>query len=196
MRRWYVILGLAIVIVAAICVGVFTFSSNNKEQDNISYQKVNKPIINEIDYSVKNDITINVNTNEDKISPNVTLVLKRKYKECGHTIREYKEISEEMINLTKEEFEEKYTEWEIEKFTPLDVTLIKEEEGFCGEHYLVKEKDGLIAIYKEEASGIENLEEVTGVSIEYLAEDDKTKIRQGIRVYGKEELNSILEDFE
>lgn len=197
MKKWYVILGFIIVIIVAICIGIFTFKSSNAEKENNTYKNtVKKSIVNEVDYSIKNDITINVNTNEDKISPNATLVLKRTYKECGHTIKEYKEIPEEMINLTKEKLEEKYVEWEIEKFTPLDVTLIKEEEGICGEHYILKEKDGLIAIYKEENEQIENLEEITGISIEYLEEIDKTKIKQGIKVYGKEELNRILEDYE
>lgn len=197
MKKWYIILGFIIVIIIAICVGVFTFKPNNAEKENNTYKNtVKKTIVNEVDYSIKNDITINVNTNEDKISPNATLVLKRTYKECGHTIRKYKEIPEDMINLTKEKLQEKYVEWEIEKFTPLDVILIKEEEGICGEHYTLKEKDGLIAIYKQENDGTENLEEITGIGIEYLEESDKTKIKQGIKVYGKEELNSILEDYE
>lgn len=198
MRKWLIILGFIVVIITAICVGVLIFNSNNSKQGNYNaYQNlINKSIINEIDYSIKNDITINVNTKEDKISPNATLVLKRTYKECGHTIKEYKEAPEDIINLTEEQLKQKYTKWQIEKFTPLDITLIKEEEGLCGEHYILKDKDGLIAIYKEETNGIENLEEITGISIEYLTENDKIKIQQGIKVYGKEELNSILEDYE
>ena len=91
---------------------------------------------------------------------------------------------------------EKNKDWGIEKFSNMELVLIKEVEGVCNEHYVLKEKDGVIAVYKIDKDTKEELEELTGISIEYLTENDKMEIQQGIMVYGREELNSILENYE
>ena len=74
--------------------------------------------------------------------------------------------------------------------------MIKEEEGFCNEHYILKEEQGVIAVYKVDKQGEETLYETTGISVEYLTESDKLELKDGIKVYGKEELNSMLENYE
>lgn len=197
MKKWAVIIGCIIIVILAIFIGVFLYKSNdNNENTTNNLNITNKIVKNELNNNVTNDITIKTNTSEEKISPSATLTLKKQYTECGHVIKEYKEIPENLVNLTKEELQEKYKEWEIENFTPLDVTLIKQEEGFCGEHYVLRQKEGVIAVYKIDEEGVENLEEITGVSVEYLTENDKMEIEEGIEVYGKEELNSVLENYE
>ena len=127
---------------------------------------------------------------------NFYIILKKHYKECDHTIKEYAEIPEEFVNLTKSEIEKEYPEWEVEKFTPLDIILIKEEEGFCNEHFILKEEQGVITVYKIDKQGEESLYDTTGISVEYLTESDKLELKNGIKVYGKEELNSMLENYE
>ncbi|MCI8353269.1 MAG: hypothetical protein HFJ58_06850 [Clostridia bacterium] len=197
MKKWGILLGAAIIIVIAVCVGVSIFNMNNKPKNQINNTSTNnETILNQVNYSVKNDITVNTGTNEEKISPNATLILKRKYKECGHIIKEYKRITDDLVNLTEKELIEKSKEWEIEEFSNMEVVLIKEVEGVCNEHYVLREKDGVIAVYKIDKDTKEELEELTGISIEYLTENDKMEIQQGIMVYGKEELNSILENYE
>lgn len=194
MKKWMVILFLIIVIIVAVFIGTSIYKSQNSD-DNIN-QEENTKVENKIDNVAKNDISIDINSEEEKISPNATLILKKIYKGCGHSIRDYVEIPEELVNLTKEKLEEQYKDWTIEKFTPLDVILTKEIEGTCKEHYIVKEKDGVIAIYEEKEDGSEVLKEMTGISTEYLTENDKMEIQKGIKVYGKEELNSMIEDYE
>lgn len=197
MKKWGILLGAAIIIVIAVCVGVSIFNMNNKPKNQINNTSTNnETILNQVNYSVKNDITVNTGTNEEKISPNAMLILKRKYKECGHIIKEYKRITDDLVNLTEKELIEKSKEWEIEEFSNMEVVLIKEVEGVCNEHYVLREKDGVIAVYKIDKDTKEELEELTGISIEYLTENDKMEIQQGIMVYGKEELNSILENYE
>lgn len=197
MKKWGFLLGVVIIIAIAVCVGVSMFNMNNKPKNQINNTNTNnETILNQVNYSVKNDITINTATNEEKISPNATLILKRKYKECGHIIKEYKRITNELVNLTEKELVEKNKDWEVEKFSNMEVILIKEVEGVCNEHYVLKEEDGVIAVYKIEEENKEVLEELTGISTEYLTENDKIEIEQGIKVYGREELNSILENYE
>lgn len=197
MKKWGFLLGVVIIIVIAVCVGVSMFNMNNKPKNQINNTNTNNErILNQVNYSVRNDITVNTGTNEEKISPNATLILKRKYKECGHIIKEYKRITDELVNLTEKELLEKNKDWDIEEFSNMELVLIKEVEGVCNEHYVLREKDGVIAVYKIDKDNREELEELTGISIEYLTENDKMEIQQGIMVYGREELNSILENYE
>lgn len=196
MKKWTTIIGCIIIVILAIFIGLFIYKSNNKKNTTNNLNIVSKTVNEKQNNNIINDITIKTNTDEEKISPNATLILKKQYKECGHVIKEYKEIPENMVNLTKEELKEKYKEWEIEEFTPLEITLIKQEEGFCGEHYVLRQIDGVIAVYKIDEEGREKLEEMTGITVEYLTENDKIEIEEGIELYGKEELNSVLENYE
>ena len=196
MKKWGIIIAFIIIFIIAIFVGNYIYDSNNKEENTIKSENTSNSIVNQVDYSVRNDITINTDSEEEKISPNATLILKKHYKECDHTIKEYAEIPEEFVNLTKSQIEKEYPEWKVEKFTPLDIILIKEEEGFCNEHFILKEKQGVITVYKIDKQGEESLYDTTGISVEYLTESDKLELKNGIKVYGKEELNSMLENYE
>lgn len=196
MKKWGIIIAFIMIFIIAIFVGNYIYDSSNKEENTIKSENTSNSIVNQVDYSVRNDITINTDSEEEKISPNATLILKKHYKECDHTIKEYAEIPEEFVNLTKSEIEKEYPEWEVEKFTPLDIILIKEEEGFCNEHFILKEEQGVITVYKIDKQGEESLYDTTGISVEYLTESDKLELKNGIKVYGKEELNSMLENYE
>ena len=46
------------------------------------------------------------------------------------------------------------------------------------------------------SDGKEEIYQNTGISTEYLPETDKISLRDGIKVFGRENLNSIIEDFE
>ena len=196
MKEWMVILFLIIVIIVAVFIGTSIFKLENNDNNPKQQQEENTNTENKIENVMKNDISIDINSEEEKISPNATLILKKTYKECGHSIKDYAAIPEELVNLTKEELEEQYKDWKVEKFTPLDITLTKEIEGKCNEHYILKLKDGVIAIYEEKEDESEVLKEMTGISTEYLTENDKMELEKGIKVYGKEELNSMIEDYE
>lgn len=196
MKKWGYITSFIIIFMLAIFTGIYIFNSSNKEDNETNNEIYNTTIVEEEPYSVRNDITIQTTTEEEKVSPNAILILKKHYQECNHTIKEYAEIPEEFVNSTLEELQKEHTDWKIEKFSPLEIILIKEEQGVCNEHYLLKETNGVIAVYRIEMSGEETLIEETGISIEYLTENDKMKIKEGIRVYGKEELNATLEDYE
>lgn len=133
---------------------------------------------------------------EEKVSPNANLVIKKYYKQCGHTTKEYAEIPAEMVNKTQEQIEKLYPDMSLEGFSPQEVVILKQEEGICDEHYILREKEGNIAIYMVDKNGKETLREQTGISTEYLPQTDLETIQKGIKVYGKEKLNSLIEDYE
>ena len=198
MKKWVYIIASIIIIIIAIFVGNYLFKNNNqknKTEQNQSFTNTKKEINQKIENNITNEISIS-SIDKEKISPNATLTLKKHYEECDHIIKEYAKIPEEYVNLTKEELQEQQEEWEIETFSSDEVVLIKHINGVCNEHYVLREKDGLIAIYQIQDNNEETFKEETGISVEYLTETDKLRLEEGIRIYGEEELNSTLEDYE
>lgn len=170
---------------------------------NIKYDKLAKEeekVTDECIYEnneIENDIDeIKVSETETKVSPNAELVIKKYYKECGHTTEEKRNVANDMVNKTQEEIEKLYPDYKVESFFNNKIVLIKEEEGQCDEHYIVKDENSNVVIYKLLADGTEEIYQNTGISTEYLPETDKISLRDGIKIFGREKLNSLIEDFE
>ena len=101
-----------------------------------------------------------------------------------------------MVNKTKEELQNIYPEFKIEEFSEGNIVIMKEEEGRCDEHFIVKNENNNVIIYKEKENGVEELYQNTGISTEYLPETDQINLKNGIKVFGIENLNALIEDFE
>lgn len=195
-----IIVMLAIMVVF---VGIFTAITMSKKENEDEVPKVETKVAEEIlddctdEYEVMEyGNTLKTNTSEEKISPNCSLITKIYYKNCGHTSEKYSNLSEEAVNLNKEQLQELYKEYEVQSFTSNEVVLYKEKEGECGEHFVLKDNKGTVMIYKILEDGTQEEYEETSIFTEYLPETDKVNITNGIRVNGKKELNQLLEDFE
>lgn len=182
-----------VIIFAVFFIIGYTIENNKKQNTNTESNINDGKVINIIDDT---DATIEVNSNDEKATPNTTLVLKKRYKKCGHEISSKTSLPEEMVNLTKDEIEEKYSNWELEEFGTKRIILSKKVDTFCGEHYLLTEENGKIKIYTVDEEGNRGFKKVTDIEIEYLPETDRITLKNGIMVYGRENLNKILEDYE
>lgn len=140
--------------------------------------------------------TIETSNTEDKISPNAVLIKKEYFKACDHLTREVEDIPEELINGTQADVEKMYSDWKIEDFNNNEITLYKEENGNCGEHYFVQDHYGVIGIYTVNENDEKTLKEDTEISTKYLPEADLEKLQEGIEIVGKTKLVEFLEDFE
>lgn len=139
---------------------------------------------------------LQANAMENKVSPNAILVVKKYYPSCGHTTISYVNASEDIVNLSENQFKEKYAEWKIDGFSSNEIVISREEQGICNEHYLLQEEEGGLTIYSIDENDQQKLFQRTGIVVDYLPETDKLNLKNGIRVNGKENLNKILEDFE
>lgn len=189
-----------IVIIAAILTAVAIFNPNQGEdvlkiETEIAEEEILDDCTDEYE-GMEYENTIKANTQEEKTSPNCSLITKIYYKKCGHTTSEYANLPQSLVNLTKEEIQEEYPEYEIESFASNELILHQEKEGECGEHYMVKDKDGMVTIFQILEDGSQKEIETTGVATEYLPETDKINMKNGIQVNGKQELNQLIEDFE
>ena len=132
-----------------------------------------------------------------KILPNTNLGLKRKHIDCNHISLEFVDLPKELINKAEDEVKTLYKEWKIEEFFENKVILYKEVDGICNEHFYITLGDEFIEIYRiidEKENKV--LYKTTDVSKMYLTEEDIKKLEDGISIYGKDILSSVVEDFE
>lgn len=145
--------------------------------------------------NMNNENTITVSIDEIKLSPNAQMTIKKKFKLCGHTTTNQMPIPIEMVNYTEEEVEKKYTGWVIEKFTQEELILSKEIEANCESHYVLKIEDKKLKIYNELTSDKSNFVDEIDVDIALIPSIEINNLQEGIRVYGEEELNDIVENY-
>ena len=202
-KTWIIILILAVIILGII-VGVTIYNKNENSKNNMMANEINtvsEKITDECTDEYKEleeqaKLEVETNSSEEKISPNCLITLKRHYNECKHTINEYIDIPQNLVNGTQEDLEKEYQNWEIQKFSSNEIILYREFDSNCGQHFILRNDDGKITIYKINENNEEEVYEKTEISVEYLTETDKVEIQNGIRVNGIEELNQLIEDFE
>lgn len=168
--------------------------SNQITEDNAYISKMIDDECTEEYIKTKNATT--VSATEEKLASNAILNLKKYYRECEHTINEYVELPQELVNMTEEEVQEQYSDWEVIGFEKGKLTLYREFDDVCQEHFKLRLEDGNVVVYIVNNDGTESLYEKTGISSEYLTETDLINMQDGLEIYGKEELNQIIEDFE
>ena len=200
-KVWIIGLIIAIIIIGII-LGIFIYNNNvnNNKQNSIVENEINivsEKVTDECTEEYQNsEKEIETDSQEEKISPNCLLTLKKYYEECNHTINEYVDIPQDLVNGTEEDLKNEYPYWQVEKYSSNDIILYKEFNSNCGQHFVLREDNGKITVYKINENNEEEVYENTEISVEYLSETDKIKISEGIRVNGIEELNQLLEDFE
>ena len=196
---WITILVFSIIII----IGFITFiiyNNNNNKVGKTNQEEINSNIeqteINEVNDNDIGNYLVSVSASEEKLSPKAYIVFERKYIDCGHTIKTRELVDKEKTNLNKEEIQNQYKDWEIINFSSNEVEFYKEVPGECGEHYIVKEKDGNIAVYIIGLNNEEILMNETEISTLYLPETDKKSLVEGVKIYTKDKLNAYLENFE
>ena len=186
---------LLVIIIATI---TYIISSQNKEESVPESNTYISEVIEDecTEEYINEQNTTSVSSTEEKVAANAILILKKYYTQCDHTINEYAELPQELVNMTKEEVQAQYPDWEVIGFEQGKITLYKEFDDVCGEHFKLRVEDGKVVVYIVNNDGTESVYEKTNISSEYLTETDLINMQDGLEIYGKEELNQIIEDFE
>ena len=170
-------------------VGLLKINKNNEKEKISKLENVQNNYENS-----QNTVTTAIQ--EEKVSPNTQFALKKFYDECSHFEYEEAELPIELVNLTRQEIEDYYIDWEVEEFSDKRLVLCREINGYCNEHFLIKLDGEKINIYRLSTQGKFNKYKETDIVKEYLTESDIEKLTEGITVYGEGKLSSVLEDFE
>ncbi|MBQ9314163.1 MAG: BofC C-terminal domain-containing protein [Clostridia bacterium] len=132
---------------------------------------------------------------ETKLSPYAKMIIEKKYNRCGHTTVDVQNIPLELVNMTEIDIMQKYPDWEIRSFSSNEVSLFREIEANCNDHFVLKEKDGFLAVYNNISEDIQSLKEITDIAVANLPSGDLETLQEGIPVYGKDALANLIEDF-
>lgn len=193
-KRTSIIIMVVLITIILILLTILIYNLNRK----VVIGKQNTEVLNNVENpaNLVFEEIIETSSEEQIISPNTTITFLKYYKKCGHTLSYRELVSEDMVNLSRDEFSKLYSDWQINKFTSTEIELYKEFKGSCGEHYLVKSVDGFVAIYYLNDDNSTTLKELTEIVVKYLALEDINELENGIILYGKESLNSYIENFE
>lgn len=193
-KTWFVLIVCIIIAAILFAFGAYVYNRKTAKND----EPVNIEKISQIEKVKENSVSneIETSTLESKVSPNAIVNEKRYYKKCDHLIRETVDIPEELVNMSEEDVKKYYAGWNIEKYTPTEITIYKEFLGICNEHYVVKKNGDVLGIYIENDDGVEEWLEDTQIEIQYLPEEDIKNFEVGVKVVGKTNLNLFLEDYE
>ena len=199
MRKILIFISIILIIFIAIYLGTLIFQNKYSERSNINEAKQIEDectIEGEVMQLGMLDEYLQANSEEEKVGPNTVLKLKKVYLDCKHIITEKVELPKEFINMSKAELEDSYKDWKLEEFSKEEIIFTREYTGICNEHYLVKIVGDVLGIYSIDKDRKETLKEKTEIYADYLPENDVSRLKEGIEVIGKENLNSLLEDYE
>jgi len=198
-----VLIGLG-VIICAIYAGNKIYKNQNEQVNKGNMQTTDLAEVIEDDCTeqwneLQNSEQENIQANSEeniRISPNCSIIYETKYEKCGHVSKQYKNVTKDLVNKSERDINNLYPEWTVKEFEPNRVVLQKSAEGECGEHYILRASDGKIVINLLDENGKEKEYQKTDISTEYLTDTDKIEIENGLKVYGKENLSQIIEDYE
>lgn len=195
-KTGWVIVFLILAIVIGFFIGIYLYNAEaNEEKMENDIEKIQSN--NLVNTNIVNKIEIETSAVEEKISVNTEVVEEVYYTECDHLVKNTRNNIKNVINMTEDELKRKYPDWKIKEFSKEKVVLYKEEQNYCGEHFLVKDVDGFITIYSMDNSDeIKERIDITDIETMYLPEADQKKIKEGIKVYSEKKLNKLIEDFE
>lgn len=173
--------------------GLYLYNSDTNEEIAFEDKTENSIIIENMNNNLEEVKTSSSNT---KITPNTEMVEEVYYAKCGHK-KTNKIDNKDFVNMAEEELLKENKEWEIKEFSESKVIVSKQVEEFCNNHYLLKDIEGYINIYKLDENDNEmEMLEVTEIATKYLSEKDSKDLEEGIKVYSKQDLNKLIEDFE
>ncbi len=131
------------------------------------------------------------------IEPEASLTLERFYTRCQHSLQDEMVIDTRHVGLAKEELKFSYPSWEMVEFSPDQVMLTVDIDGYCPNHFILLEEEGYLVVYRsEKETGALYPVEVTHIRMEWLSQDMQEKVHVGLVVDTLEELEHLIENWE
>lgn len=187
-----------VIFVVGVSMGMY-YGTASKDEVDIKEEKVidsvQDVVIKNVQNEKKKEEVEEVVSKVKRVSPYAKMIIEKKFSKCGHTTLNLLDVPKELVNLTEEDIKNKYSGWEIKDFSEDEFTLYRIIEANCDDHYVLKDENGYISVYAELTENIKNLVEKTEIEVNSLREEDRKDLVEGIRIYGREELTSIMEDF-
>ncbi|NLM44087.1 MAG: hypothetical protein GX201_08770 [Clostridiales bacterium] len=200
-KRKFIAIVSGLVILTAFSIGYYI--SGALEDDTNSFNKMNENL--KIPDSLKNITNVNVSNeiNEEQIIEDNGVILDENYKVkyitlftiCNHSIERDTDLPLIFSGLNEEEFMEKNVGWDLVEIKENLITLKREIDTYCPNHYIISLEGQYIAIYTYNEDGERVLKETTDISIYALTPEDQAILESGIVSDTEEDLEQKLEGF-
>ena len=112
-RTMMIIVAILLVISTIYSIYAILSSENEIEEENEGTETyVSKVVEDECTEEYENiQNATTVSSIEEKLAANALMVLKKYYRKCDHTINEYVELPQELVNMTQQEIHNEYPDW-------------------------------------------------------------------------------------
>lgn len=130
---------------------------------------------------------------EMRLEAGARLIYITYYIKCGDEITEEKTIDEKFIGCTRSELQQLEKDWEITDFTPKEVSLTRQINDICENHYYIGIQDGYVALFQGIPGVKSILIEQTDIIADTLREDDRLILEKGLTINSEEEFLNIRE---
>jgi len=176
-------------IVLIVCFNVGYFISLNKSTKGSLKSKDAKKSEESLTQSVNFDLQ------KQKLSPNAEVCYKQVYLVCGHNITSENTIDPKWVNMTREDLEKAVLGWKVIEFRRDYVLLEKNFSDLCLNHYIIKENGNEIVVSQKKLNGDTDILKRIELPLGHLSTEDINRLKAGIEIDSREELNQLLEDF-
>ncbi|QUI23526.1 hypothetical protein HZI73_15085 [Vallitalea pronyensis] len=178
-------------------------TTQEKEQHIDDSKETNQPEITDIEpiaSSKNNEDVVSADTmDEPKIMSSTRVEYQNYYMEDDKLeIEKDTEPPYYMLNLTREQVEEFYPEFQLMAFSPEKVVLRRVIDGHSSKYYIIQthnKRVGVFHDYRDDGADIEledYLKDTVDIPISGLVWEEQDKLKEGIVVYGEEELTDML----
>ena len=200
-KKWIISIIATIIIGFILGISIALFTERNRNETEGTEFVDEKELAGNLNEQGANNLSSNLNVietsaQENLVSPNAIIIKKTYYEACDHLIRKVEEIPENLVNKTEQVIKTEFSDWNLEEYSPTQITLYRSVSGYCEEHYFVQEHNEVIVIYTTDEYGVKTLKEDTEISTQYLPEEDMNNLKAGVEIIGHTKLIEFLEDYE
>ena len=140
MKKSIIISAIIVLFILGTVIGIILMKNfAGEKNDNTQIAEQNQEEI--YDECKSNTLVEETSSEGEKISPNCSIIFKRHYNDCGHTIEQYSSIPTELVNKTEEDLREQYPGWTVEEFSRNQIILSRDFDSECGEHYILRKME-------------------------------------------------------
>lgn len=133
----------------------------------------------------------------DITTENTLLIFETNYTRCNDKIVEKRKAEDGETGLSRLDIKTKFPDWDVGEFSSVQVVLSKVLDDYCPNHFVLKDKDGMVVIYMP--SEDENKErdiQRTQISINKLPPDVQDEIKEGLVMDSLEEVEFFMESLD
>ena len=134
------------------------------------------------------------NATEALLNYDAVLVFEYRNRDNGSVTVEEKALPYFLAGKGIEDLSAVFSGWQIENYNEHGALLKKDIARPTAQYYIVKAKDGFIAVFYDESIDGSKLKEITDTPVTSLPETERVRLNSGIRVQGEAALMRLLED--